>query len=455
MRQKDKLKVLFVIRASGHFSYVDTIIEALIQKGHLVKAVFDKDWSKGVRMGAIESFSKKNKNFTWGWSPRRSDYLRPLLMNAREFRSYRKYLVVGNQSDYYLNRAREYLPSGTRFIAGIGLLKKILASNLIGNLFKNFEEKTPPDKKIVNFLKEFSPDIVILTPANMRFSEEIEFLKAAKYLNIPTVLPVLTWDNLTTKGLIYLKPDLVLAWNEIQKREAIIHHQIPQKRIKITGSPFFDKWFSGLRPSLNKNQFFSKLKLNPNHPYLLYLGSSNNIAGDEKWVVENIRKLLDQAKLEDCQIVIRPHPANKHKFSSYKLKKTVIYPQDGVLPSLREELQDYYNTLYYSFATVGINTSAMIDSIIVDKPVIAIVDKRFDKTQSEAQHFQQLVEYKVIEFASLDKSFIRIISQLLLGKDRKITKRKSFVNTFIRPKGLSKTAGQVAVEEIENLAYKI
>ena len=35
-------------------------------------------------------------------------------------------------------------------------------------------------------------------------------------------LPVLSWDNLTNKGLIRVQPDQVFVWNEAQKAEAVV-----------------------------------------------------------------------------------------------------------------------------------------------------------------------------------------------------------------------------------------
>lgn len=74
---------------------------------------------------------------------------------------------------------------------------------------------------------------------NIRFSEEVEYVKAANAIKIPTVVHVLSWDNLTTKGLCHIIPNLTLVWNEIQSQEAITIHEVPDDKILITGSLFF------------------------------------------------------------------------------------------------------------------------------------------------------------------------------------------------------------------------
>lgn len=49
---------------------------------------------------------------------------------------------------------------------------------------------------------------MVLSPVNMRFSEELDYLKAARELGIPTHLAVYSWDNLSTQGLIHMTPDM-------------------------------------------------------------------------------------------------------------------------------------------------------------------------------------------------------------------------------------------------------
>lgn len=457
MKKKKVPKILFVIRATGHFSYVQTIIESLAKKGFEVTATIDKGWSKGVRVESVKSSARKFKNFKFEWSPRREDFFRHILMPARELRSYRRYLIVKGQSDYYLNRYRKYLPFGTRKLTTYNFINRLIVSRAVGFILEMIESHISADKKIVAYIKKINPDAVIVTPVNMRKSEDIEFLKAAKQMGIPTAASVLTWDNLTTKGLIYVIPDSLLVWSDTQKQEAIEHHNIPKECIKVIGSPFFDKWFKGLKPSLTKRAFCRKIGLDPNFPIILYLGSSNNIVKDEDSIVTELRESLDQSKdniFRNSQIIIRPHPATITKFKNLNHPKVVVYPAKGVLASADNELEDYLSSLIYSDVITGVNTSGMIDAIIVDKPVFAIFRKEYEKTQEQAQHFKQLIDNSTIEITKNDRIFLKKFESLLRGNDAKKQKRKEFVLKFIRPLGIGLSAGEVGANEIEKLALK-
>src|SRR5919198_780043 len=59
-------------------------------------------------------------------------------------------------------------------------------------------------------------------------SEEIDLLKSARRLRIPTGICVGSWDKLTNKGMIKFVPERVFVWNDVQVREAVELHAIPR-----------------------------------------------------------------------------------------------------------------------------------------------------------------------------------------------------------------------------------
>ena len=66
--------------------------------------------------------------------------------------------------------------------------------------------------------------MLLVTPLVDIGSDQVDYVKAAQRLGIRSALPVLSWDNLTNKGLIRVQPDRVYVWNEAQKAEAVAMH---------------------------------------------------------------------------------------------------------------------------------------------------------------------------------------------------------------------------------------
>lgn len=455
------MKILFVIRSTRTFHYHRSIIAALLDRGHDVRALFDYEWSK-TKVGSvelIEAFQKQHPGFQFGWALQRRDFLRHILFPAREILSYRRYFTVPGQSPYYRDRWRRYIPLWLRFLARrFTFTHAIIRMRWVGVVLRRLERVIPPDAGIIQELQKEKPDAVIVSPANLRYSSsDLEYLKAAARLKIPTAVQVLSWDNLTTKGLIHIVPDVVLAWNETQVGEARAHHGISAERVFVTGAPVFDQWFSDLKPSMSREEFCKRHGFDPRYPIIVYLGSTKNIAKDESWLVEKLRESLDSAsdeRLRKTQLLVRPHPAHAAIYERLSHERIKIVPEKGSPPNSEESLQLFYDSLYYAEATIGVNTSGMIDAAIAGKPGMAILTREYALTQSEAVHFQYLIEGDVLEILHAPEEFPAAISRILAGHDAHKDQRKRFIGSFIRPNGILTTAGEIAAQRIEKLILK-
>ena len=451
------------MRAAGTFSHHKSIIESFVKKGHSVLAFFDKEISKkSANKEELDKLKTELGEFNYEYVASRQDWWRHILLVTREVLSYRHYLLMGDQSDFYRRDWIKFLPGRLRPLVWRkeSLANRIIMSMLLKWIFSFIEKISPPDRNIMANLKKYKPDVVLATPLNFRHSSaDLEYFKAAKWLGIPAVLPVYSWDNLTVRGLVHIVPDLVLAWNEVQAEEAIIHHNIPRSIIKITGAFLFDRWFTYLVPSRDRRSFCSEYGIRAEDPYLVYLGSSRNIAENEVWLVKHLRRALDASgdpNLARVQIVIRPHPAHFGIYEELDGEKNIyIIPRHGSLPSTKAALQLFYDTLHYSIGTVGINTSGMIDALIADKPGIAMVTEKYKETQFEALHFKQIFEAKALCFAETNEEFIVNIRDFFGGRDECQQNRREFIKKFIRPRGIDMSAGDLAVKEVEQLINKV
>jgi len=400
------LRVVFAIKSKYNFAYVSSIVKHLNESGCKVDLLFDKWWSRKKPATALKEFLKNADNTTSGWITRRSDKWRKWIFPLREILTYADYNIREGQSPYYAKRWGDlWIPQAVPF-------KGFVSNRIIYQWLLKIERHVPPDSEIVQELLERKPDVVVVSPMNHRYCEEVEYVKAAKALGIPTAVVAQTWDNLTTKGLFHVIPDKVFVWNEAHKKEAVEIHRVPIDRICITGSPFFDKWFEEqdiAKPVVDK-------------PYILYLGSSRNIIQDETDLV------IETQKKYGMPLVVRAHPANTRNLKN--LRNDNIFVMPTRLPESKREQSELYGVIHHCKFAVGINTSAMIDVIIQDKPCIAVEWK--DAKQGQTIHFKHLLP--------------------ALGVDGD---RKKFVREFIRPYGNNIHAGWVAAERIRELGTKV
>lgn len=454
------MNILFVSRSKAHFIYYESILAAILTQGHQVKLLFDKKWSEKVTDTALQSFLKAHDNIITGETLRRSGWLRQPVLLMRELRSYLDYLQRSGQSPFYAERWRKYLPGWLITLVHVPLLANFFQSPLCLSLLANAENLLPADVGIVNSLKVFQPDLVIVSPGNMRFSEEIEYVKVARSLRIPSFIPVLSWDNLTTKGLFQVLPDWIMAWNEAQKCEAVSVHRANPERVLVTGAPFFDKWFNEPALLMEREAFCRKIGISPERPYLAYLGSSKNIARDETWLVRTILEQLQShpdEHVRNVQLVVRPHPANAEIYRNLAdIPDIAVWPIIGSLPEDAETTGMLYNTMHHSVAAVGLNTSAMIDAILLNKPCFAMLSEQYSQTQVQAMHFQHLLSARVLGLVKEPSELAEKLGLLMTQElDPEKDYRQRFILDFVRPHGLETSAGKMVVNYIEAVCQKM
>lgn len=424
-------------------------------------ALFDPRWASFESDQRVSYFQSNTPNFSYGQAVRPSDenwwYKR--LAVSRELLSVASYLNRTDQSKFYLERWESYLPDRAQKVTSKGIFRYLLKSSVGQLMLRAFELLVPPSREITQWISDFKPDVVVASPANMRYGVEIEYVKASNALGVPTVIQVYSWDNLTNKGLIHQKPNALLAWNREHMREAITIHKIDPSTISITGAPSFDKWFDSPEEIVAREDFCLRVGLNPEFPFVLYLGSSENISGDETWLIKALVTAVrsdSDSRLKNTGILVRPHPANAAYMSKLiGIDGLVVWPKEGSSSTREVEQQDFYNSLQHCAAAIGVNTTGMIDAVINNRPCVTILTDEYSATQSQASHFRHLLEADVLEVTSGPEDAVKMLGQIYSGEDPKEALRREFVSEFIRPNGLDKTAASLASNVIENTALGI
>jgi hypothetical protein len=321
------------------------------------------------------------------------------------------------------------------------------------------EEAIPPSPSITRFISERSPDVVLVTPVVKYGSDEVEYLKSARRLGIPSASCVASWDNLTNKGLLKFAPERVFVWNEIQRREAIEWHGIPPERVMATGAQRFDKWFEQ-RPSRSREQLMGTTGLDPDEPYVLYVCSSPFVVNEADDEVQFVIRLLEvlraspDDRLRRLGVMVRPHPSGrqwKHADLS-SFGNAVVWPPRPIAPVTSEAVADFYDSLAHSSAVVGINTTAMIEAAIVGKSVLTVLEPRF--AQESTLHFHHLLEENggFLHVASSLEELLGQLARVLVEESSREELRLRFVESFIRPHGLERPATPILADAVEELA---
>lgn len=427
--------LLFAIRKASFISYFESLIVQMVQQGWHVHIVLpDSDKVNELKIPCIQNYPQRISILHY--SPKQSRLQRGFITQIRELISYRNYFFYRDQSDFFAERWRGYLKSPLKQIFKIFIFRRLL--KWFGKGLFKFEFWIKPEPEAVKYIKSYGVKYVLASPANMNSSYEIEFIKAAKLLGVLSGVPVLSWDNLTTKGTFSVKPDHLFVWNSQHAQYARKYHGFKQSQIHIVGAMFFDKWFT-----LNQS---IAVKSEANH--ILYLGSSVNIAEDESWIVTALAE-----SLPEFTILVRPHPAHLRPWNKQFPTNVKVWAEKEIFPNSEASQIAFLKSLRLAGFVVGINTSGLLDSIIVGRPTFVIKSEVYKRTQNSTLHFRELVQSDSIFIAENSKECAKQIRQVQIS-DEKAAIRTNFVNFFIRPHGSSILAGTLAANKIIQFTNK-
>ena len=412
-------KILFIGRSIAHIAYYEKLLLELSKQSELT-VIFDKHWSDyWGKYEYFDKFKKENSNIKFNWIPEINSFKKSYLSRLIELRSLISYHLRKDKNIFYQNRWQRYVSKKILGLIENKITNKIIINKIFALILDVLIKLWPNDKKIKIFLKNKNFDTLIITPGNMRYSSEILFLKS----NIKNkYVYTLSWDNLSTKGYFSIKPNKIFVWNDMHELYAKKIHGFKKENIKKFGSLFFEKWHEKECEYNNLEGNIDIKKLNDfkkNKKFILYLGSSKNVAKDESFVVNNILTTLLRNK-KDYKLVIRPHPANPDPFKKFIGNKDILV-LDEKLPELNHDIIFLKYLISSSFGIVGINTSAMLEVMLLGRYCNTILIEKYTNTQENAHHFKF---YQELDGLIMNKSYNEILKNIEKFKNISLTNRK-------------------------------
>ena len=453
------MKILFLMRHSGLLRNFESTLRLLCERDHRVHLGFQTQvqWLLDST-DVAQQLSAQYPNFSHGMAPLRKDGWGLLGRRLRLTLDYLRYLTPEYRAAPKLRRRAERgVDNAVVRAAQHGpAIRWCLA-----RVLRVMDRSIPRSPEIDRFIADERPDVVVVTPLIRDGSPQSDYVRSARAQGVRTVLCVASWDNLTNKGLVHERVDLVTVWNEAMKREAVDLHGVPPNRVAVTGAQPFDQWF-GRQPSTSREAFCRRVGLGTDQPYLLYLCSSTFVARDEApfvrtWV-QQLRGSSSEA-LRRVGVLVRPHPQNAaqwRRFDMSGVTNVVIHPPMGAAPVDAASQAEYFDSMCHSAAVVGVNTTAEIESAIVGRQVFTLLAPEFRETQEGTLHFRHLRGVNG-GFLHVAESFPEHLAQLDAalrtgGADDGRCRR--FVEAFVRPYGIDVPATQKLVEALEGLGER-
>jgi hypothetical protein len=265
---------------------------------------------------------------------------------------------------------------------------------------KNGNTYTPPFKahfrdlkeKEISFVNEFEKssmlkdltghDLLIL--GNDWHPIALRWHKAAQILNIPTI--VISYEGLYLNEADWYAgkcpvSDHLCIWGKDMER-VFTSRGYSKDQMTITGVPRFDRYYN-YSPSISKEEFFSKLGLDPNKKVCTY---ATQIIDDtdrpDRYRKEKIAKkeaIIEFMKVTrelDVNCLIRLHPTdmNGRDLINYvQLRKE--YNPNAIIDGYREKhtrIGTVYDTIFFSDCWVALSSTTILEAVFLNKNTIVL-----------------------------------------------------------------------------------
>jgi hypothetical protein len=449
-------RILVVLHEPGYFRLYGATIVELGRRGWEVRLAFDVP---DKRTGAQVPADAGPEVTSVGAVP---DAAGGWLATWRAVVDYVRYLEAPfGAADYLRRRSEKRLPRPFRALTRVSRLPRGVVSAVIG-LTRMLEGAVPADARMVAFLRAQAPDVVFVSPVvtlGPSGSRQTEVVKAARALSIPVIVGTASWDHLTSKGLVRVVPDALTVWNDAQVREAVELHRIPRDRVVVTGAQSLDHWFVPV-PAASTDAFRDRLGIAAGRRVVLFVGSSRNMApgaSELRFVRRWARALRESSSpaLRDALILVRPHPTNTEAWQGDVPPGVRVFPTEySGIPLSAAEIDDFRQSLLACDAVVGVNTTAMIEAAILDRPVLTVRDAEFDHSQAQTLHFGLLpldAGGCVAVADSLD-DHVRQLDAAIANPGAPVDAARRFVARFVRPLGVAVPATHHLSLAIERVA---
>ena len=306
------------------------------------------------------------------------------------------------------------------------------------------------------YLDRYRPNILVVS--SLGYMIDPLFMRAAKRKGVKVVSIVHSWDNPTTKDYRGCEPDIVIAWNDIMKREVNIFHDIPEERIEIGGIAHWDFYFDGSFKPKNKELFLREYGLSPNKKILYYGTSSYKLFRNTFDVIEILLgKIKEGALTQPCQLIVRLHPTyymlkaeggdlacehqRRQRALEEKYKGWVAFDEPKIAAlngDVDLSVTDMYRQaeiMYHADILLTEYSTLMIEAAIMDTPVINVGLFNFRDTDKPARVIEEYAHIRrILKVGATKNAYDEL--QLI-----------SYINAYLDDPSLLKRERQLLVEQ--------
>ena len=312
------------------------------------------------------------------------------------------------------------------------VLAQLMASGLgrwrvVRELFRaiNYYLSGPP--MFTGFFETYKPDLVFSTDVKELLDSQL--LIEAKKRKVFTIGMVRSWDYLTGKGMVRIKPDKLVVHNRVIQAEAERYADMKPENIFVSGIPHYDPYLNERRS--NREEFFKAIGADPTRRLIFYAPWGDKFADTDWEFLEMLGRAISEGSLpNDLQILVRMPPSDNVNWRPFPLTYPILFNYPGVEFGRHrkanemsyQDLLHLADSLYYSEVVVTPPSTIAIDAAVFDKPVVLMAFDGFKPKgyyegvghYYDFDHIKNLTATGAQKLAKTEHELIQMINQYLL-----------------------------------------
>jgi SAM-dependent methyltransferase len=297
-----------------------------------------------------------------------------------------------------------------------------------------------PGRAMEAVLRKASPALLVTgTPGTEHLDALL--LRAARRLGIPTLCVVLSWDNLTSKGHMAVRPDRLVVWNERMRQEAVELHDYNPDEVDVAGVAHFDVY---ARPEqqLSGSAVCRRLGLDPARMILVFGTVSPYLFRYNLEVAELLARAVADGRISPpAQLVVRLHPQSisgiyADDVKAYRrlqehyaglmaldLPRVISSGLQWALPD--DEMIWLASLLKRADVSLTVGSTLAIDAALCDTPIVGVAFDGFQRLPYRRSirrtydytHYRPLVETGGLRLAENEEQMIELVNRYLSDRD--------------------------------------
>lgn len=286
-------------------------------------------------------------------------------------------LALTKTKALYIKKRSQFFYDGRLF----SFLGAVIPAYLCGNsrlclyVLRTLDAFFEKHKTFGALFQKYAPALVFST--DVQNDLDVRLLQEARRARIRSVGMIRSWDNLSSKGVLRIRPDYLVVHNEIIRREAVFQNNFPEDKISVVGIPHYDNYISS-PPKESRDDFFRRFGLDIQKKLIVYAPIGNRYIRDNKTDL----LALETLSAIDANILVRLPPTDRVNFEGFKSRKAYIaFDQPGTDAGAsgrklnevsRDDDESLRATLTYADVVVTGPSTISIDACVFDIPIVII-----------------------------------------------------------------------------------